>query len=309
MSGAQRQPWDPDVTLELDAVRGIVSRVRPDLAPPKVELLGAGWDFWAYLVNRRWVFRFPKRAREQKRLRKEFAILGLIERALDVPTPCYEGGPLEDDAFPYIFGVYEKLEGTQAYQIAPARVDLVELGAAFGRELRKLHAIPRAEVEALHAVVPDRGRAFHELCENSRRYSHWFPDEDVELRDRMRAFFDVERELPTRFEGTDVLSHTDPHAEHLLLDAEAPHRLAGIIDWGDVAFGDPALDVSGPYPWGGEPLLMATLAAYDGDDGLESRSRFIGAYVALIELDYAKRLGRDAYAQSLLDVLRRVPLG
>ncbi len=308
MPNAQRQPWDPDVTLEVDAVRGIVSRVRPDLSPVEVELLGAGWDFWAYLVNDRWVFRFPKREREQKRLRKEYGVLGLIDRALDVPTPRYEGLPLEDDAFPYVFGVYQKLEGTQAYQIPAANVDLDALGAVFGRELRKLHAIPRADVEAAYDVIPDLGREFPKLCDKSRDYFHWFPDGDVKLSDRMNTFFNAERELPARFEGTDVLLHTDPHAEHLLLDAEEPHRLAGIIDWGDVAFGDPALDVSGPYPWGGEPLLTATLDAYGGDDGLASRARFIGAYVALIELDYAKRLGRDAYAEALLDVLRSVPV-
>jgi aminoglycoside phosphotransferase (APT) family kinase protein len=40
----------------------------------------------------------------------------------------------------------------------------------------------------------------------------------------------------------DVLAHGDLYARHLLVDLEG--QLAGVIDWGDVHIGDPAVDLS-----------------------------------------------------------------
>ncbi len=305
MSPTNRNPWDSDLTLETEDVRAIVSRVRPDLAPFAVERLGEGWDFWAYLVNRRHVARFPKRAREQARLRREHALLPIIERRLAIPVPRYDGALHSDEAFPFVFGFYDLLDGVQAYLKQPGDVDLDALGTSFGRELRKLHAVPREDVEAVCADVPGRGRSLPELRDRAPSYFHHL---EQPLRERMEAFFDAGRALPDAFAGPDVLVHSDPHAEHLMLDRKPPHALAGIIDWGDLSFGDPAMDVSAPYPWGGEHLLAATLAAYaSDDDGLPARARFVGAFMTLVELDYATHFDRRDYVDVLCDVLRRVP--
>ncbi len=66
-----------------------------------------------------------------------------------------------------------------------------------------------------------------------------FPLLDDELRSGARALFD-EIDTLTGFEP--ALVHSDLGPEHILVRDD---RLAGVIDWGDVRIGDPALD----YAW------------------------------------------------------------
>ena len=53
--------WDADVELSREAAARLIVRQFPALAPARLALLGAGWDNTAYLVNERFVFRFPRR--------------------------------------------------------------------------------------------------------------------------------------------------------------------------------------------------------------------------------------------------------
>ena len=62
---------------------------------------------------------------------------------------------------------------------------------------------------------------------------------------------------------TPVLVHNDVSAEHILLD-EAARAITGVIDWGDVAIGDPAVDLAGVFHWGGPAFVDAVLQAYRG---------------------------------------------
>jgi aminoglycoside phosphotransferase (APT) family kinase protein len=307
MSDATRDPWEPDYELTPEAARCAIESTRPDLRPVELKLLGSGWDFWAYLVNGRWVFRFPRRAEEQGRLRKEHAVLPVIEPHLDLQIPRYDGPLLQDAAVPYVFGVYEKVEGVQAHCLSSEDLDVEAIGHQLGHLFQALHSIPRAEVEAVTASTQRRERDPLKLRESSRRYLRWLPAEDRELCERLQAFCSDGHPLPPLFTGTEVLAHTDAHEEHLLLSPQRPHELVGVLDWGDVSFSDPALDLSAAYPWGGEIFLRAILEAYGSpDEELEARARYVGISLTLLELDYARRLGQTgAKVENLLDVLRR----
>ena len=51
-----------DLRLAATAVASIVELQFPELSPAGAVYLGEGCDSYAFDVNRRWVFRFPKRA-------------------------------------------------------------------------------------------------------------------------------------------------------------------------------------------------------------------------------------------------------
>ncbi len=53
--------WEADITLTREEAARLVERQFPELAPARLEPLGTGWDNAAYVVNGRWVFRFPRR--------------------------------------------------------------------------------------------------------------------------------------------------------------------------------------------------------------------------------------------------------
>ncbi|NNF39022.1 MAG: phosphotransferase, partial [Gemmatimonadetes bacterium] len=62
----------------------------------------------------------------------------------------------------------------------------------------------------------------------------------VSLADRVRDRFRAEAH-PGRAPRADTLVHGDLYARHLLVDDRG--ALTGVIDWGDVHVGDPALDL------------------------------------------------------------------
>src|SRR5512140_1583027 len=69
-----------------------------------------------------------------------------------------------------------------------------------------------------------------------------------------------------------ALSHHDLALEHILVDPSG-ERVTGVIDWGDLALGDPALDFAGFAGACDAATLAALLAAYGSvDDGFLRRA-------------------------------------
>jgi hypothetical protein len=89
----------------------------PQLRPYSVSYLGEGCDSWAFVVNDRWIFRFPKRADVEAQLLIETQILPRLSERLPVPIPafCFHGQPTP--AFPLRFAGYPMLGGVPAIQL------------------------------------------------------------------------------------------------------------------------------------------------------------------------------------------------
>ncbi len=69
-----------------------------------------------------------------------------------------------------------------------------------------------------------------------------------------------------------VVVHGDLVTDHILVEDGAKH-LAGIIDFGDVALGDPALDLAGCWDYGHGPMVRLIGRYGSADGGLFNRSR------------------------------------
>src|SRR5690606_28759782 len=59
-----------------------------------------------------------------------------------------------------------------------------------------------------------------------------------------------------------VIVHNDFAAEHLLFDSPS-RTITGVIDWSDVAIGDPAFDFAGLFHWGGDAFARAVAAVHE----------------------------------------------
>ncbi|NIV32963.1 MAG: phosphotransferase [Anaerolineae bacterium] len=86
------------------------------------------------------------------------------------------------------------------------------------------------------------------------------------------------------------LVHNDLWAEHVLID---PHTLgvSGIIDWGDAAVGDRAVDLAPVHAWRGEQGLRDVLAHYPATltSDIVDRARYLATCLAIRNL----KLGQD----------------
>ena len=210
-------------------------------APRTILEIDEGYDFEVAIVDDEWVFRFPRRSGVEEALELEIAVLPALAPVLPVNVPsfeCLSRNPL--------FVGYRLIRGRPL-------VDEDAIGVrAF---LEALHA---QDASGLPVERRDWVEAYREQCAEFERLV--FPFVDIDRRARAKRLFgDVETLVDFKLS----LIHADLYPEHLLV---RDGRLAGVIDWGDMRLGDPALD----YAW----LLNGPFTNWDVDTDLRRRARF-----------------------------------
>lgn len=239
------RPWTPEVEVPPELAVRLIRTQFPEVAAAELRELGAGWDNVAYVVDDRWVFRFPRREFAVPFLRAELRWLPTLAPQLPVPVSAaqFAGRPSDDFAWP--FGGYPLLAGDTlcSRELAPdPRRQLARDLASF---LRSLHTIEVPEpgdevpVDSIHRM--DLVRRIPLVRERAEEVADRTPE--VEW-DRV---LQVLSDLATTPASSDerVWTHGDLYARHLLMDDVG--RLAGVIDWGDMHVGDAAVDLSAAF--------------------------------------------------------------
>lgn len=240
---------------------------------PAARLIDEGYDYVVAIVDG-WVFRVPRRPVVAEALRYEIGVLPVLAAALPVEVPRFE---IVSDEPPFV--AYRLIEGT------PLRDEDPDGALAF------LHALHDIDHRGLEVERPDWLAWFDDLCGRFER--DVLPLLDRDLQPKARELL-AERETLTGFEP--ALIHADLGPSHLLV---RDGRLAGVIDWGDVRVGDPALD----YAW----LLNVPFPHWDVDDELRRRARFYHRLGPWHEVHHGLRFGIDDYVRDGLDgVVRRL---
>ena len=98
---------------------------------------------------------------------------------------------------------------------------------------------------------------------------------------------------PSPLEGSKRrIVHGDFYPRHIVLEADA--RIAGVIDWGDIHLGDPAIDLAIAH------LMLPSTAhqtfrnAYGLiDERTWTMARYRAVYMAILVLDYGLRESDD----------------
>lgn len=272
--------------MSVALARRLIERQFPELAPARVEPLGAGWDNSAFHVNARLVFRFPRRTIAVELLAAESRLLPALAPALPlaVPVPRFLGRPEEE--FPWPFAGYAWLEGQTACRAALSGDARRRAAAPLGAFVAALHAFPVAEARRLGA--PDD---VHERLSPARRrpQAHAWVEAiaaagvEVDAAALHRA---IEAPLPAAPTLPHALVHGDLYARHVLVDADG--RPCGVIDWGDVHVGAPALDLALGHLLLPPDARAEFLAAYGRPVPAEdwALARFRALYSALAVVAY-----------------------
>lgn len=267
--------------LSLDAYRAAIGECFPTLTIASLEYLSEGWESVACVVNGHLVFRFAKRAVAEHSLRTEVRLLPELAPYLPVAIPqfAYTGDP-PGHHVPFAFVGYDMLPGTSALRWSDDVWDAEWWKPPLGAFLTALHAfpVPRARelgVSNLNYAVKLGGSAaeppnwrhmlmdYHDLTRAVA--SPLLPRAtSLALTRRFESFLADER----HFAFTPVLIHGDISEDHILIDTTR-RLVTGIIDFGDVAVGDPALDV-----------FSSVLPHYGGavDDTFLARRAFYRTY-------------------------------
>lgn len=250
-------------------------------------MFGNGWDNAAFLVAGNTVFRFPRRREFAKLIEREAAIVPTI--AADVPlrisSPTYVGAARP--RFPWAFSGHPLIEGTTACSVYLTRVERMRLATPLAHFLRALHAIDAGPLIECGLTGDEIGRLDYEKRLKMARDRTTFLASNgfhgvARLGDWMAAH--PPRALP---DAARRVVHGDLYARHIVLSETT---IAGIIDWGDVHYGDPALDLA-------VALLVLPPEAHDafrtGYGGIDGSTwdvaRFRAIYHAFVELEYGLR--------------------
>ncbi|MDB5099686.1 MAG: hypothetical protein JWM80_4107 [Cyanobacteria bacterium RYN_339] len=250
--------WSAEHPVDASLAASLVHGQFPELAGLAPAMLGQGWDcdVWAFGEA---AFRFPRRAMGVPLIATELEVLPRLAARLDVaiPRPAYVGRATE--AFPFAFYGHPIVPGVPADQADQPDDARAALAPQLGRFLRSLHAISPDEVGAPEDDFKwDMARKAAKAIERLPMLDH--PD--------LAAAAAILQDVPANRHGR-TLIHGDVYVRHLMLGEGG---LVGVIDWGDVRWGDAAIDLAAVYSFLTPASRPAFWAAY-GEVDEETRRR------------------------------------
>jgi aminoglycoside phosphotransferase (APT) family kinase protein len=274
--------WDAEVVVSATEVAEIVGAQHPEFRNSRVVGYAEGWDNAAFLVDDTFVFRFPRRSIAVDLLTREIALLPLVSKflALPISAPQYHGTWRGDLRWP--FAGYRMLLGQSASLIHLDDDDRRRVAVPLGLFLRDLHAIETAPlVEA--GLPPDLFRRF----DVEKRLAPALARAEF----AQAAGYDVPASVLRWFEDHPpilgdrrTVVHGDLYARHVMLDRGV---LSGVIDWGDMHLGSPAIDLSAAHTMLPPEAHEIFRGAYGPiSDEVWDAARWRGIYSALLCLEY-----------------------
>jgi aminoglycoside phosphotransferase (APT) family kinase protein len=269
------KPADLDVTPEL--VRDLLRDQHPDLADRPVTAGPRGWANQMWRLGDDLVVRMPWMGdTADTLLMKEHTWLPQLAPHLPLPVPVPQRLGHPSTRFPHPWIVTTWLDGQPADAAPVTQGDsAADSLAAF---LTALHQPAPAAAPKGHqgrggplgqaASVARLFRATTKLCAAAAGTGEELPDPDA-----VRAIWDDALEAPA-WDGPPTWLHGDLHPANVLTTPDG--ALSGVIDFGDLCAGDPALDLAaGWILLPDQPAIERFRAAYraPADDATWRRAR------------------------------------
>jgi aminoglycoside phosphotransferase (APT) family kinase protein len=285
--------WTADIDVTVELARAAIGEQFSELAGITVEPLGEGWDNAAFLAGGQYVFRFPRRTIAVPLMTREIAILPWLTSHLPIPVsaPCFVGKA--SDTYPWPFAGYRGFAGRALSAMDLDDSAYLRLATALGSFLTALHRIDAAPAIAAGLPEDEIGRLDH--AQRMRKL-------DVRFNELVHAgliadphpLMEFLESVAPRGPRPDRLKivHGDLYAKHVIVDADG--NLEGIIDWGDLHFGDPAIDVSIVFEILPPAARDAFAAAYgEIDEQTRRLARYRAIYHAALVAHYGYRIGNE----------------
>lgn len=300
------KPWLAEYPVSIDFAKTLIRKQFPEIEIKELKPLGEGFDNTVLQLNGEYVFRFPRRPIAVPLIVVENQLLPVISELLplSIPEPVFFGK--ETAEYPYPFTGYRMVQGHLPFEetMESKRVSAARL-AGF---LKKLHGISPEKAEAL-GVRPDTMRRLDipfrkpKLRENAKNLIL------LGYKEEGQSVLDFIEEIePLTPSYKLALVHGDIHIRNVLLDEKG--ILKGIIDWGDVHLGNPAIDFSFLYSYFPKEARQAFFDVYGKiDKQTETLARFRAVYMLVTLFVYAAdrkdlrliRLTRDGLKLAMQD--------
>jgi aminoglycoside phosphotransferase (APT) family kinase protein len=292
--------WEPDVAIDRALVRALLREQFPQLSADSARLVGQGFDNSVWVVDEEWAFRFPHRAVAVHLVARELAALPRLAPFLPVPIPipAFIGG--ESELFPRPFFGHRLLAGVEPAEARLTNAERERVGRDLGRFLRALHApATRAAVDLERALPLDPNRRADMAVRVPKAREGLEALSDLTPMSRKAANRILDEAEALAPSATEALLHGDLHVRHFLIDRAV---ISGVIDWGDVCVGDPAIDLHLVWsflPPHGRDSFLEEYGPIDEETRL--RARVLAIFLSALLIVYARHeslasLERETFA-------------
>ncbi len=280
----ESKPWE-SASIGEALARELITCQLPEIPLKSLLLLGEGWDNTTFLVNNEIVFRFPRKQAAVVLLLNEINLLPYIQNQVryPIPVPKFIGKPADNYLWP--FAGYYIVNGATADSLDLSRQQRCALASNIAGFIASVHHINAEEVKKLGAPFDLIGRVDVEVRRPKTlilldKLEQLQLLEVTQLRQFMLEFNPAPRKPKL------CVTHGDLYARHLILNPQ--QQLAGIIDWGDMHIGDPAVDLAIAHTFLPPEAHEEFKKQYGGiDDATWELAKFRGVYSCAIFTVYA----------------------
>lgn len=236
------------------------------------------------MVNDELIFRFAKVPDAIKTLHHEVTILRCIQNrvSLAIPNPLYEH--VVTSVVGEAFMGYAKIAGkplwVEAFEAIPIPEAKMRLAVQLGGFLRELHGIPIQTLLSDQLPLMDTRSEWADLYEQiqDKLFNYMRPDARQQVTNHFEHFLNT----PQLHDFDPVLRHGDFGPGNILFDP-AQLSITGIIDFGGVNLGAPAVDFAALYSSYGEDFYQQCAVIYPAMAAALARVHFYRGTFALQE--------------------------
>ena len=222
----------PPAEIQIDEalVRTLLHAQHPELATLTIVEVGEGWDNKVFRLGHDLAVRLPRRESTALLIEHEQRWLPEMAARLPLPIPAPVRVGRAGAGYPWPWSVVRWFPGHTALAVPPD--DLRPVATALGQFLGALHqpAPPDAPHNPARSIPLD--------ARTKRLHEHLDQLGDTLNRERVLAVWDRLVVTP-RWPGPPMWIHGDVHPGNLVLH---DGTLTAVLDFGDLASGDPATD-------------------------------------------------------------------
>ena len=198
------------------------------------KVVNRGADSLIIEVNDRWIFRFPRKHAFRKKMKERLNFLIYFAKVspIKIPAPEY----MEDD-----FIGYKKISGKHLYRSSIERLhrkDKLKIAKQIGLFLKALHSFKSKYVKYETGYLT--------MYRKDLDYSNWSFKKYLSKNElkNLHGKLDAILANDNNFIKPTTIIHGDLHFNNILWNPKKK-TITGVIDWGEVGLGVPAMDFIG----------------------------------------------------------------